>query len=551
MFLINLDSINISIPGLELTPDINAIINGRITGDITIFNPVAHINLTKNNNTKSKWPEAKIGKLSIHDPVLQFSQANENGLSELNWKGNGKVFELFDLVVSNNPSRYVSAEKFQLALQDFLYTNTKGKTFNAGEGKLTIQLNKLEVHPNEAGTWDWKGIISSLDAKKFIIDSLGKNAGKLTVESAKLNNFSISSTLLLNPRELMRHNTSFRLQNVSGSYHNNINQFNWYNTAYDKNTKFFSTDSFSYQPAKDRETFIATSPFQRDYLTATTGSITIGPFDIDSYIKDTILKMGVINITNGFLADYRDKRQPRKPDIVRLLPANLIKQIPVLVLVDTVKLNNTYVEYEEVNEKTNATGKITVAELNGNITHFRNYNLSDTDSLHVKATAFLENKIFTKLDLKESYTDPSGGFLLTVRMDSADLTILNPILKPLASVELRSGQLDSMTMRVVGQDAQAYGEMKMVYRDLKVNAITDGKKRGLLSFFINGLIKNKNNEKTGIVFFERLRDRSAINYLVKMTLSGVSSSIGIKKSNKRYRKYKKDVNNTPLAGSFK
>jgi len=543
----NNGSINISIPKLELTPDLNAIISGRITAaDINIFNPVAHINLVKNNSTANKWPEAKIGKLSIHDPVFQFSHTNENGLSKLNWKGNGKVLKLTDLVVTNDPSRQVSAEKIQLDLQDFLYTNAKGKTFDAGEGKLVMQVNKLNVHPNEAGAWDWKAIITSLDAKKFTIDSLGKRAGKLKIESAKLTNFSVSSTLLLNLRELIRHNTSFHLRDVTGSYHNDDDQFNWYNTAYDKNTKNFSADSFSYQPTKDRETFIASSPYQRDYLTAKTGAIHIGPFDIDSYTKDTVLKMGVVNITNGFLNDYRDKRKPRKPGNIRLLPVNLVKKIPAQLLIDTVKLNNAFVEYEEISEKTNAAGKITVAKLDSRITHFRNYDLSATDSLHIIANGLLEKNIATKLDYKESYTDSLGGFLMTAQMDSADLTILNPILKPLASAELQSGQLDSMTMRIVGREAFATGEMKMAYANLKVNVITHGKKRGLLTFFANSLIKNNNTEKTGTIFFKRLRDRSAINYLVKITFSGISSSIGIKKNNKLYRRYKKEANNAAV-----
>lgn len=539
------DSINISIPKLEISPDINAIINGRINaGELSIFNPVIRVNLAKNTRSQKKWPEAKIGKLSIYEPSLQFIRTNENGVSKLKWKGNGNVFELTDLTIGNNPSPLVSVEKLDLALHNFKYTNTKGRTFDAGEGKLTLQLNKLGIHSNEAGAWDWKGIISSLDAKKFVVDSLGKKNGKLTLESAKLNNLSVSSATLLNPRELIRQNTTFRIQSVTGSYYDTADQFQWYNTAYDKNTRIFTTDSFYYRPADNRETFIAKAQYQTDYIFAKAGAITIGPLNIDTYIKDTVLKMGVVTITNGFMYDYRDKRQPREPGIIRSLPVNLLKKIPVHLQIDTVKLNNAYVEYEEVNEKTNAAGKIAVTKLNGRITHLRNYNLSATDSLHIRANAFLEGKLFTKLDLKESYTDPLGGFLMTVQMGPADLTILNPILKPLASAELRSGQLDSMTMRVTGREALAFGEMKMVYHDFKINVINaNNKKRGLISFFVNSLVKNKNTDRMGTVFFERLKDRSAINYLVKITLSGVSSSIGIKKSDKLARKNKQQIRN--------
>jgi hypothetical protein len=540
------DSVNVSVPKLEISPDINAIINGKINAaELHVFNPVANISLTKTNGSSIKWPVAKIGRLSVHDPALSFMRYNENGESKLNWNGNGKVFELIDLAVGSDPALRASAEKLDVVLNNFLYTNPKGKTFGTGEGMLIVQLNRLELHQTEAGTWEWKGLITSLDAKNFVVDSLGKRTGKLTIASAKLNNLSVSSATLLNPRELVSQNTTFRVQDITGSYHNSIDQFNWHNIIYDKNTKLFSADSFSYRPAKDKENFIADAKWQTDYITAKTGAINIGPFDIDTYIKDTILKMGVASISDGVMSDHRDQRKPREPDIVRSLPVNLLKKIPVSLQVDTLKLNNAYVEYEEVNEKTNAAGKITVAKLNGRITHIRNYDLLTADSLHISADALLENKLLTNLELKESYTDSLGGFSMFVKMGPADLTILNHILGPLASAELQSGKLDSMTMNVTGREALALGEMKMVYQDFKLNVLnSNNKKRRLLTFFVNSLIKNKNTDKKGTVFFERLRDRSAINYLVKITLSGVSSSIGIKKSDKQARKHKKKIQRT-------
>ena len=82
----------------------------------------------------------------------------------------------------------------------------------------------------------------------------------------------------------------------------------------------------------------------------------------------------------------------------------------------------------------------------------------------------------------------------------------------------------------------------MAYHDLKVRIIKNDEKksvfRGIITFFANSLIKNNNTDKLGTVFFKRLRNRSAVNYLVKITLSGVSNSIGMKKSDRQARKNK-------------
>src|SRR5690606_19667050 len=108
----------------------------------------------------------------------------------------------------------------------------------------------------------------------------------------------------------------------------------------------------------------------------------------------------------------------------------------------------------------------------------------------------------------------------------------NPILVALANAELKSGNLDSLRMDVIGQESFAYGNMKVYYDDLKVRVIRE-KPRSLgarlINFFANTIIKNQNKGKGNTVYVERLRDRSAINYLVKITLSGVMTNVGIKK----------------------
>ena len=63
---------------------------------------------------------------------------------------------------------------------------------------------------------------------------------------------------------------------------------------------------------------------------------------------------------------------------------------------------------------------------------------------------------------------------MTVQMGPADLTVLNPVLRPLASAELKSGRLDTLFLRVVGREELAFGEIKMSYHDLKVMVLKKG-----------------------------------------------------------------------------
>jgi hypothetical protein len=133
-------------------------------------------------------------------------------------------------------------------------------------------------------------------------------------------------------------------------------------------------------------------------------------------------------------------------------------------------------------------------------------------------------------------------------MQPHSMLYLNKILPALSSVKLQSGYLDTLTMRAVGQDYLSLGEMRMYYHDLKVQFLKNGneeKKRflqGLMTFIANSfVIKNENKKRVGVVYFPRLRDRSFINYFIKIAMSGVASSVGAKKNKRLMKRYNKQI----------
>jgi hypothetical protein len=124
------------------------------------------------------------------------------------------------------------------------------------------------------------------------------------------------------------------------------------------------------------------------------------------------------------------------------------------------------------------------------------------------------------------------------------LTFLNPVLAPLSSIVISSGTIDSLHLRAIGQENLSLGEMNMYYRNLRIRLVKDGNPYHssftdrIASFLANALvIRTNNNGKTGLVYFERLRDRSFFNYIVKMTFSGMATSIGVKSNKKYIRNY--------------
>jgi hypothetical protein len=261
-----------------------------------------------------------------------------------------------------------------------------------------------------------------------------------------------------------------------------------------------------------------------------TGPVHVEQFDADR-LNDTLLNAGSITIDNALMTVFRDKRPPFKEGVIKYLPATFLKKIPVHFSVDTTRVKNADIEYTELNENTNRTGTITFNRMNAMIAAIKSHPGSPADSLLIEAEAWLMDSVKLGLQIKESYSDSLAGFRLIGSISPANGQVLNPVLIPLASIKLESGFLDTLTMHVSGTEYHAMGEMQMFYHDLKIKFLNnkDEKTKNFISFLANlFVIKNNNRARTGAISWERARDKSSLNYLVKILLNGIISSIGIR-----------------------
>ncbi|HET9277271.1 MAG TPA: hypothetical protein VFN95_03775, partial [Flavitalea sp.] len=182
-----------------------------------------------------------------------------------------------------------------------------------------------------------------------------------------------------------------------------------------------------------------------------------------------------------------------------------------------------------------------------------NRNFIHEDSLGLSLNGYFMDSAFIDLRIKESYRDSLRGFLMSLRMKPTSLTFLNPVLVPMANVTVVSGSIDSLQLRAIGRENIALGEMNMFYHNLRIKLVRPGQpdkatfKTRLISLIANSfVIKRSNAGRTGLVYFERLRDRSFFNYIVKMTFSGLATSVGYRKNKKYMKKYRQALQDNHL-----
>ncbi len=69
----------------------------------------------------------------------------------------------------------------------------------------------------------------------------------------------------------------------------------------------------------------------------------------------------------------------------------------------------------------------------------------------------------------------------------------------------------------------------------------------VLSVFANlFVIRSNNTKRIGVMYSQHSSDQSFVNYIVQTTLSGILSSIGVKKNRKYIKQYKQELKDSNL-----
>ena len=549
------DTATAHLPLVNFTPHVNDIISGRSIHleDLAIDQPRIKAFLSKNPSGAPREVEAKpmkldIGHLGIRNGDIDLGSSREGKRMQVS--ANDLFLDVKNILAGDGKSIVHTGAfretmgRFELNINDSLQVGTEhggielsGMGFklwpagNPGKGELSLtrarvgglhvlvksskRSRPIELHDVSAGVDD------------LVLDSLEKG--------------HIARRIKANPTLFAR--------NIDLVDQNDKHDMAAYGIRYENRDHSLALDSFHFRPAMDPDSFNRMQTWQKDYMQARTGAVTIRGIDIERLIKDSILHVEKITVQGALLDIYKDKRLPFHHDIIKPLPTDLLmNKLKFGIIVDTLRLREGEIRYAEFNDKTNAKGGIFLTDLNLQLTNIRNREVGPTDSLRLVAyTRFLDTSAL-RFHFRESYTDSLHGFLMSLRAAPMPLTALNSFLPQMASARINSGYLDTLRLRAIGREYLAHGYMQLFYRDLKIQYLKKGDElrktfvTKLITFFANNLVLRKNNQKrTGHIYFERIRDRSFINYWIKIVLSGALTNAGVKENNGQDRKYKKKV----------
>ncbi|MGI8952302.1 MAG: hypothetical protein ACR2FN_12065 [Chitinophagaceae bacterium] len=250
-----------------------------------------------------------------------------------------------------------------------------------------------------------------------------------------------------------------------------------------------------------------------------------------------------VELSNGKFNDYCDRSLPEAPSKLGKYPQQSLMSLPFPFQIVQMKINNFDISYEELNPNTQKSGTLYFKDVSGTIENMTNMAdvIKANQWMNAKANCTFMNNTPINADFKFNLAKAKEGvFIVDATMGKINETVLNPITKPLALVEIDNADVKNLKAHVEGDNYKASAEITFLYDNLKITALkkdedaqSKTKKRKFLSFLANSLILQKSNPSangkitTVNSFYQRDVHKSFFNLIFKVILKGILDTMGI------------------------
>jgi hypothetical protein len=309
----------------------------------------------------------------------------------------------------------------------------------------------------------------------------------------------------------------------------------------------------SFVPTVGRYEYALHKGVQKDVFNINLKELSVQDLDYFSLLYSKKVRGGILEVVQPSIAILKDKRIPEPPYQFKAVIPEKFKQLPLSITMDSILVDQVRIHYEEFPEKGRNPGSILLTHMDIKATNVSN----DTAQLMMDSilrvtmnSRFLDTSDLA-LYLEYDMLSPINSFKMSSTLGAFDPTLINRYVEPVYSATINSGMVSRMDMSVIGNDSIAGGKMGLYYEDFKftfLNEVTHENKgfsTKLRNMIGNTIIKTNNKyhpfKRREPLYFERITGKGWINYLLKIELAGVSSSVGLKKYKKELKKANKKL----------
>ncbi|MFH1159466.1 MAG: DUF748 domain-containing protein [bacterium] len=392
--------------------------------------------------------------------------------------------------------------------------------------------------------WDFISIeeISLEEGTLKYIDLTADTATEFCIPSfdIRILNLRIDSTWEEDPRIYNTDNILITLRGIRQLTGNRMYAMNFGEIGLSTGKNTLLIKQFHLEPLFDKHDFSRKLGYQTDRMDIVVGSILLSGINLRELMQRKRFIAGKLQVDGLVLDDYRDKRVSMRPDYKPPMPQDLIRKLKPYIRIDTLELTNGKATYSE--QVVDEPGTIFFDRIHATLTGLTNDSawLAENRVSSLKGEAYLQGtgKLEAQVDFK--FGDPKNRFTLSAFMSTFDLRQINPMLSKLLPAEVKSGRINKLVVpRINFTDHVATGRLTLYYENLKFILFDEkqttwsGIKTEIINFVANDLTIPGRNPgangklRTGIVYFQRDKHKSIINFIWKSILSGVKSNIGL------------------------
>ncbi len=284
----------------------------------------------------------------------------------------------------------------------------------------------------------------------------------------------------------------------------------------------FSIENIHLRPVDSRSTFVQKHPYEKVRVELLAQKLSaeklLWDFMEDRTLKvraeSTLLEALQINV-------FKDKTPPAPPPETKPLLAGLLRDLSFIFTLDTLRLRNSYIQYEQLPVVFPRAGKLFFDKVYMSGYHLTN----DPEEIQKQAitTLDIQTDFMGKGALKTTILLDMGSdrqeFSVSGTLGAMPITFINQTLAPLTGVEA-SGQLHHMAFDFRGDEYSAKGKMVTEYSDLKVKVYDQNRDKVWLKSIFGNMILNSNNHRDdtmgyqeGEIYFVRYQNKGFFNML--------------------------------------
>ncbi len=407
-------------------------------------------------------------------------------------------------------------------------------------------LNLMTYRQNNINTFTLDSV--SIHARKFDIHP---TASYLALDSE--DNKTLPAPFVFDPkpyRFLNTENIDIRIKNYTFQLPDKEHILKAKSIFLSTKDSILTADKVLFMPILDKVTFSEKQTYKKAWLYPQIQKLSINQFDFYSLLHHQELKMRSVYLDSVKFEIYRDRSLPSRTDYFPPMPQDLLKELPFFVKIDSIKLKNGNIIYEEKLATKAQAGRLTFENTEAiflNITNQPDSLKKQSFQSVLAGTTYIMGQGKFDIEARFFLNDPKNLHTLKGELGEMPMTSFNAMLEYVFPVRIKSGIIKGGKFDLKLNDRTSKGKMWLRYNNLKVEVIN----RKFASFVANSFVVTNHNPsrtfapiRTGEMKSRRNPSRSIFSYWGYSVLNGFKTSIGLR-GKKQQKKSKFDKNKKP------